>query len=69
MEILNHLIKTGPTAVNLGRLKLDPTIFVLQIIDDQTETLQILAAAQKKATLAEFQILLQDYQSFAKLNR
>jgi hypothetical protein len=76
VEALHRLIKKGPTIVTLEDLQLDPNVFVLQKIDDQTEARKILAGALTKVRkrqeindLTEFRTLLENYQLFTELNR
>ncbi|CAF1195896.1 unnamed protein product [Rotaria sordida] len=72
---LHRLITTGPTVISLKRLLLDPNLFILNTVDNSAETSEFIIEAQKQAkrreavtTLAEFQVLLQNYTSFANLN-
>jgi hypothetical protein len=76
VQALHRLITKGPMKVNLKRLNIDPELFTLLTVDDETETLEVVKAAQKIATerelittLEEFELLLQNYASFASLNR
>jgi hypothetical protein len=73
---LHGLITTGPSMASLRVLKLEQNLFNLYTIDNQTETPEFLKKAQEQAkkhepiiTLTEFQALLQNYKSFASLNR
>ncbi|CAF1094569.1 unnamed protein product [Didymodactylos carnosus] len=75
LHALYRLIKKGPTTVDLKCLHIDSDLFTLHTVDDQIETPEFLKAAQEKAkrhepitTLPEFQVLLQNYSSYAKLN-
>ncbi|CAF4922715.1 unnamed protein product, partial [Rotaria socialis] len=76
VEGLHQLITRGPTMHNLKRLGLDYNLFRLYTTDDHSETAQFLKKAQEQArrresitTLAEFYRILQNYKSFANLNR
>jgi hypothetical protein len=73
---LHGLITTGPSTTSLRLLKLEQNLFNLYTIDHQTETPEFLKKAQEQAkkhepiiTLTEFQVLLQNYESFVSLNR
>ncbi|CAF2182082.1 unnamed protein product, partial [Rotaria magnacalcarata] len=73
---LHHLITRGPTMHNLKLLGLGYNLFSLYTTDDHSETAQFLKEAQEQArrresitTLAEFNRILQNYKSFANLNR
>jgi hypothetical protein len=76
IEKLFRLIKEGPTMTNLQSLGLVPQSFTLCSIDDSIETSELLIEAQKKSrehqkvtNIAEFKKLLDNYPSFARLNR
>jgi hypothetical protein len=73
LSALHLLITKGPMKANLERLHIDSKSF---IIHNNIKASEVMIAAQKKArerelitTLAEFEVLLQDYESFASLNR
>jgi hypothetical protein len=76
VEELYRLITKGPTIATLKDLKLNSNRFILQTIDDQTESSELLPGALKQArrrqeitTLTELQTLLEHYVLLAKQNR
>jgi DNA-binding protein YbaB len=76
IQALHRLIMKGPMKHNLKRLNIDPELFTLLTVDDDTETLELVKTAQKIATKHEsmtdpekFKELLRNYASFARLNR
>jgi DNA-binding protein YbaB len=76
VQALHRLIMKGPMKHNLKRLNIDPKLFTLLTVDDDTETLEVVKTAQKIAAKHEsmtdpekFKELLQNYESFARLNR
>jgi DNA-binding protein YbaB len=73
VQALHRLITRGPIKVNLERLHIDPTLFT---VHNDTEVSEVMITAQRIAseresitTTAEFEELLQNYVSFASLNR
>ncbi|CAF4088152.1 unnamed protein product, partial [Rotaria sordida] len=75
-EGLHDLIETGPNTISLKRFKLPSDLFTLYEISDETEFLTFLKEVQEQAkrqepitTRENFQTLLDNYDSFANLNR
>ncbi|CAF1195124.1 unnamed protein product [Rotaria sordida] len=75
-EGLHDLIETGPNTISLKRFKLPSDLFILYEISDETEFLTFLKEVQEQAkrqepitTRENFQTLLDNYDSFANLNR
>ncbi|CAF5010144.1 unnamed protein product [Rotaria sp. Silwood1] len=69
-EGLHDLIETGPNTISLKRFKLPSDLFTLYKISDEIEFLTFLKEVQEPITTREnFQTLLDNYDSFANLNR
>ncbi|CAF4848873.1 unnamed protein product [Rotaria sp. Silwood1] len=71
-----RLIQNGPTESNLRSLKIDTDLFTPPLFEKQSKIQEFLKETQDKAKrhesitkLEEFQTILQNYSSYAKLNR
>ncbi|CAF3627026.1 unnamed protein product [Rotaria sordida] len=76
LHAFHCLIHNGPTTRNLKSLKINTDLFIPPLFDKQSKIPEFLKEAQNKAkphesimTPGEFQKILQNYSSFANLNR